>query len=1396
MEPTQVTLHEGQDSWFAEELIRALQKAGIVAQRTELEGGLFRVSVAQADVARGAAVLSALGDVGKPWSKEKVWLVGGGILLPAAMLAFLGQAVSPTPNTQALFGLGLLCWGAAHSFNKLTLPRTNTFGAWAWACAVVAVAVGNWSGSIAQLPPLARILVGVVLLGVALLGLGLTVAGVVAYLSAPGRYLRGAGDLTGAGIVLAIVAVSFVVGVLRVAGQGPSIGAPFDATPIVMADKNFRLTPVEPFRKLDFTKMLPEATVGFAAQGGRQDEVYAVLIAEVLPTEIATPALIDLQRQRLEARSKVVMEGPVPALVGGGAGQEASFRGVKMGNFELDYVMWVYSRNGFTYQWLAWGRTGTPVRERVLPLMKRFEIIDLERRAPGLEAQSSTSADSREYGYSVELPSPWSRPDKQTAEQFGGADFIATCSGQAWLTITPFPLGEHQVDDPVAFEALSRIFFDQNESPTRAPLKLEPPFRGERRVMREGDRTTTLDLVLSDGLAFVIHEERTTSAAGCAVALDLVKLSPVLRKDLAKAHKAGWLPAFYGELAHAAKEAEQPDLALAYLEDRFALAPTRVNGLELAQAAAQLKQTDAVLRALEKRAEGPTSLMHGAQALVLVEAGRKREAAAAFKKWFDAGFASDAWLLEYVWALEAVGQRKEALTRVAAYRKTHDGDTAVMVHAFLLQRAGQARAGLALLQAELERRLSAELLLGLMELHDDLEEREEALAAFAKWTDRGVSPTASILVEKGHVELGLNRVAAAKQSVDRALRLDPQDADAREFFETVKGYLGEGRNEALTEPIAAVPLPAELPGAAPLAQEAQQPAIYELRGTAIAFVPGKEQRETTYLNAKVNTREGVEMFSTLRFSIDPRREHLYLNSLVVKDAQGKLVGSGSVASMYFSDDASDERGTNQRTVYLPVPGLQAGFSLEAVVSRVLDEPSEELDFDVHHFSSSLPTRQSVLSLTGQLERVSFTERHLGEAKKRPQPGGVWWLMVDPPRLRSESFSPHIDEFLPTVTYGPVGDWAKLGSGYLAQVRKLTEPDGATTAQARAVVGQATSDEQRTLSLARWVHEHVTYKAIEFGRGARIPRPAPEVVSRGYGDCKDQSVLLLKLLRALGISAELALIRSAGPIDQKVPSLDQFDHMVVWLPGPRFVDPTADAPDAFHSAAYLAGQQALVLDARPHFEEVPAAELERALVVERTVRLEGKDAVVSEEVLAEGFMAVMLRREVLGSKPDEREQVLQSWIGARSKLSKVEELGTRTVSGPLKLKVEYRVANALRDTEGALIGELPAEWERSRLNVGNLGAPRLSPLRVRFPIKVESTTRIVPPRGFQLSPPKAGAGKSPFATWALTVSADAVVHFEYERLVVAQEADAYAAFVGAHEQMNESLRQPLMLKRVP
>jgi len=53
---------------------------------------------------------------------------------------------------------------------------------------------------------------------------------------------------------------------------------------------------------------------------------------------------------------------------------------------------------------------------------------------------------------------------------------------------------------------------------------------------------------------------------------------------------------------------------------------------------------------------------------------------------------------------------------------------------------------------------------------------------------------------------------------------------------------------------------------------------------------------------------------------------------------------------------------------------------------------------------------------------------------------------------------------------------------------------------------------------------------------------------GYGDCKDHSVLFSALLKAKGIESDIVLINSADSYTlSQVPSVRQFDHVIVYLP---------------------------------------------------------------------------------------------------------------------------------------------------------------------------------------------------------------------------------------------------------
>ena len=159
-----------------------------------------------------------------------------------------------------------------------------------------------------------------------------------------------------------------------------------------------------------------------------------------------------------------------------------------------------------------------------------------------------------------------------------------------------------------------------------------------------------------------------------------------------------------------------------------------------------------------------------------------------------------------------------------------------------------------------------------------------------------------------------------------------------------------------------------------------------------------------------------------------------------------------------------------------------------------------------------------------------------------------------------------------------GDWAELGRDYLKQIDTLLKPDAKVKSLAAELVGTLKTDEEKIRALTAHVQKNVTYQAIEFGRRAHIPKPAERVLTSRYGDCKDQALLLYQLCKAAGIPAQLALINSNNNLEPALPSLDQFNHMIVRLPGQKaaFVDSTNPALPACKLPPELFQRQALVL----------------------------------------------------------------------------------------------------------------------------------------------------------------------------------------------------------------------------
>ncbi|MDR3513795.1 MAG: DUF3857 domain-containing protein [Caulobacteraceae bacterium] len=196
--------------------------------------------------------------------------------------------------------------------------------------------------------------------------------------------------------------------------------------------------------------------------------------------------------------------------------------------------------------------------------------------------------------------------------------------------------------------------------------------------------------------------------------------------------------------------------------------------------------------------------------------------------------------------------------------------------------------------------------------------------------------------------------------------------------------------------------------------------------------------------------------------------------------------------------------------------------------------------------------------------------------------------------------------LATLEFSEFPDWKTLSATIspLYQKAAALAPDSPLRAQAAAIKAANPDVKDQAMAALRLVEDQTRYVFLGMNDGGYTPAAADLTWSRRFGDCKGKTVLLLALLDQLGVDAEPLLVstESGDGLDQRLPTLEQFDHVIVqariggrtyWLDGTRLGDVRLDdlpTPE-YHWGLPLteAGADLERIDqppyARPHFESI-------------------------------------------------------------------------------------------------------------------------------------------------------------------------------------------------------------------
>jgi transglutaminase-like putative cysteine protease len=166
------------------------------------------------------------------------------------------------------------------------------------------------------------------------------------------------------------------------------------------------------------------------------------------------------------------------------------------------------------------------------------------------------------------------------------------------------------------------------------------------------------------------------------------------------------------------------------------------------------------------------------------------------------------------------------------------------------------------------------------------------------------------------------------------------------------------------------------------------------------------------------------------------------------------------------------------------------------------------------------------------------------------------------------------------THKVLGNVSDLHQYYQRFLDSLEDPTNELIAITDSLIMGLSDPYQKAKTIYNWVSESIRYIAFEDGYGGFRPREANFVCSKRYGDCKDMSNLMVKMMNYAGLEAYHVWIgtRRIPYTYEQVPSGLSDNHMIAaWKHEGEYY--LLDATNKFlpfpYPSSFIQGKQALI-----------------------------------------------------------------------------------------------------------------------------------------------------------------------------------------------------------------------------
>jgi len=375
------------------------------------------------------------------------------------------------------------------------------------------------------------------------------------------------------------------------------------------------------------------------------------------------------------------------------------------------------------------------------------------------------------------------------------------------------------------------------------------------------------------------------------------------------------------------------------------------------------------------------------------------------------------------------------------------------------------------------------------------------------------------------------------------------------------------------------------------------------RNTQITIEDNYFSHAISYVAVYINSDEAVRDYSQISVSFNSFYEDIALEFANVRTPDGQIDSIKPDATQIQSP-ADENFYHDRKELLFSLPNVRKGSVIEFQY-RYTDTkkivPNQWFESFSLNWWEGRAAGQGVradavlnteLTITAP-KTMSFFSNNLSEAgistthSEKNNLQTLTWKGKNLPKIVLQENMPRDERRSNQLRVSTMGSWQQIANwaNDLATPHIMTNP--ALDKLITDISKTATTPEAKTKAVYQTIQEKVRYVFAHVGRGGYEPHNAFEVLTNGYGDCKDQSILAVTMLRKLGLKADPALVitRSRGIPDMSITSVS-FDHMIVHIPqqpglNEMWMDTSGDKGLYPGFSIGLEGQPSLIVNPETH-----------------------------------------------------------------------------------------------------------------------------------------------------------------------------------------------------------------------